>query len=287
MGELNMARRLLSEMHPILYFLSVWSRRLVKYIKWRFEHKSFAYLQTAEILPYRVKKHQSVLIRKLGDTDMQLQYNKVNNLAIAIKRIDGILIKPGETFSFCKLVGLTTKKKGYLPGILLSCGEAKPGIGGGICQIANLIHWLVIHSPLIVTERYHHSFDPFPDDRRVLPFGSGATIFYNYIDYQFLNSTSYTFQLRLWLSDKCLEGELRVDQNLDFAYHVFEKNHQFLKVGEKYYRKNEIWRNKIIRRKSGEILETELVTKNFAEVKYVPENFKEFAEERPEEHNLT
>jgi len=241
-----MARKLLSEMHPILYFLSVWSRRLAKYIKWCFGHKNFAYFRTAEILPYRVKKHQSVLIRKLGDIDMQLQCNKVNNLAIAIKRIDGILIKPGETFSFCKLVGLTTKQKGYLPGMLLSCGEAKPGIGGGICQISNLIHWLVIHSPLIVTERYHHSFDPFPDDRRVLPFGSGATVFYNYIDYQFMNCTSYTFQLRLWLSDKCLEGELRVDQNSDFAYHVFEKDHQFIKVGEKYYRKNEIWRNKII-----------------------------------------
>jgi vancomycin resistance protein VanW len=282
-----MARRQLSEMHPILYFLSVWARRLVTYLRWCFEDKKFASLRSSERLPYRVKKHQSVLIRRLGDTDIQLQYNKVNNLAIAIKRIDGILIKPGETFSFCKLVGLTTKRKGYLPGMLLSCGEAKPGIGGGICQIANLIHWLVIHSSLTVTKRYHHSFDPFPDDRRVLPFGSGATVFYNYIDYQFTNCTPYTFQLRLWLSNKCLEGELRVDQNLDFAYHVFEKEHQFLKIGEKYFRKNEIWRNKIVRRKSGEILETELVTKNFAEVKYIPEYYKEVAAEMYEKHNVT
>ncbi|EHQ88944.1 VanW family protein [Desulfosporosinus youngiae] len=269
------ARRLLSEVHPIFYFLSVWFRRLITYLKWSFEGKTFSSLKSTEKLPYRVKKHQSVLIRKLGDTDMQLQYNKVKNLSIAIERIDGIIIPPGETFSFCKLVGLTTKRKGYLPGILLSCGEAKPGIGGGICQIANLIHWLVIHSPLTVTKRYHHSFDPFPDDRRVLPFGSGATVFYNYIDYQFMNCTPYTFQLRLWLSEKCLEGELRVDQDLDFAYHVFEKNHQFLKIGNKYFRKNELWRNKIIRRKSGEILETELVTKNFAEVKYVPDVYKQ------------
>ena len=266
-----MARRLISEVHPIFYFLSVWFRRLITYLKWSFEGKTFASLKSTEKLPYRVKKHQSVLIRKLGDTDLQLQHNKVKNLSIAIERIDGIIIRPGETFSFCKLVGLTTKRKGYLPGILLSCGEAKPGIGGGICQIANLIHWLVIHSPLTVTKRYHHSFDPFPDDRRVLPFGSGATVFYNYIDYQFMNCTPYIFQLRLWLSEKCLEGELRIDQNLDFAYHVFEKDHQFIKIGDKYFRKNEIWRNKIIRRKSGEILETELVTKNFAEVKYVPD----------------
>ncbi|MDO0823112.1 VanW family protein [Desulfosporosinus nitroreducens] len=282
-----MARRLLSEVHPIFYFLSVWFRRLITYLKWSFEGKPFASLKSTEMLSYRVKKHQSVLIRKLGDTDMQLQHNKVKNLSIAIERIDGIIIRPGETFSFCKLVGLTTKRKGYLPGILLSCGEAKPGIGGGICQIANLIHWLVIHSPLTVTKRYHHSFDPFPDDRRVLPFGSGATVFYNYIDYQFMNCTPYTFQLRLWLSEKCLEGELRVDQNLDFAYHVFEKDHQFLKIGNKYFRKNEIWRNKIIRRKSGEILETELVTKNFAEIKYVPDAYEQTDEVIYEGHNIT
>jgi vancomycin resistance protein VanW len=41
---------------------------------------------------------------------------------------------------------------------------------------------MAIHSPLVVVERSNHSFDPFPDDGRGLPFGSGAEIFYNYID---------------------------------------------------------------------------------------------------------
>ena len=273
-----MSRKLLSEMHPALYFLSVWSRRLIRCLNWYFGNKKFAMVFDGEKLPFRVTKHQSVLIRKLGGSDLQLQYNKITNLAIAIKKIDGILIRPGETFSFCKLVGLSTKRKGYLPGMVLSGGEAKPGIGGGICQIANLIHWLVIHSPLTVSERYHHTFDPFPDDRRVLPFGSGATVFYNYIDYQFKNNTPLTFQIRLWLSQKCLEGDLRVSEDLDFAYHVFEKDHQFLRIDGNYYRKNEIWRNKIIRRKSGEILETELITRNFALVKYLPECYLEVAD---------
>ena len=75
---------------------------------------------------------------------MQLQYNKITNLKIAAKEISGIVIKPGETFSFCKLVGLPTKKKGYLMGMELSFGKARPGIGGGICQIANLLNWLVL-----------------------------------------------------------------------------------------------------------------------------------------------
>lgn len=268
-------RKLISQRHPALYFLAVWTRRLQRYAGWYLGNKSYAVERTEEKLPYRIKKHQSVLLKKLGDSDRQLQINKVTNLKIAVKRLNGILIRPGETFSFCKLVGLPTRRKGYLPGMELSFGQARPGTGGGICQISNLIHWLVLHSPLTVTERHHHSFDPFPDDGRVLPFGSGATVFYNYRDYQFTNQTDHCFQFHFWFSEKCLEGELRIDTELDYAYHVFEKEHAFLKIDGQYFRRNEIWRQKILKFKSGQVIETALVTKNFARVTYTPEHFTE------------
>jgi vancomycin resistance protein VanW len=268
-------RKLLSQLHPALYFMAVWSRRIRRYCDWYLGGTKYVSKRRTDKLPFRIKKHQSVLLKKLGESDMQLQINKVTNLRIAIQNIDGILIKPGETFSFCKLVGLPTKAKGYLPGMELTFGEARAGIGGGICQISNLIHWLVIHSPLTVTERYHHSFDPFPDDGRVLPFGSGATVFYNYRDYQFTNNTNYTFQINLWLSEKCLDGELRIDTELDYGYHVFEKDHHFLKLDGKFYRKNEIWREKILKFQSGKVVDTELITKNFARVTYTPDNYIE------------
>jgi len=121
---------------------------------------------------------------------MQLQYNKIKNLEIVVKKINGTIIQPGETFSFCKIVGLPTKKKGYKKGMELSFGKAKEGIGGGICQSSNLMYWLALHSALTVNERHHHSYDPFPDDGRVLPFASGATVFYNYLDLQITNNTT-------------------------------------------------------------------------------------------------
>lgn len=271
-------RKLLSQRHPALYFLAVWARRIQRYGSWFFDGRRYATKRSQEKLPFRVKKHQSVLLRKLGDSDRQLQVNKITNLRLALEKFNGILIRPGETFSFYRLVGLPTKHKGYLPGIELSFGKARPGIGGGLCQSANLIHWLVMHSPLTVTERHHHSIDPFPDDGRVLPFGSGATIFYNYRDYQVTNNTPYTFQLNLWLSQKCLEGELRISEELDYAYHVFEREHQFLKIGEQYFRKNEIWRNKILKFESGRVVGTELITKNFARVAYTPTSYQEVKE---------
>jgi vancomycin resistance protein VanW len=206
-------------------------------------------------------------MRKLGSSDAQLQRNKVTNLTLAIGPIDGILIGPGERFSFYRLVGKATKRRGYLEGMLLHGGEVKPGIGGGLCQLTNLIHWMVLHSPLTVTERHHHSFDPFPDEGRVLPFGSGATVFYNYLDYQFENNTPYTFQLHIWITDEHLKGELRCSEELPHSYHVFERDHKFLRMGSQIYRQNSIFRD-VIDRKTGDVVATEPVTENFAEVKY-------------------
>ena len=156
----------------------------------------------------------------------------------------------------------------------LSFGEAQVGIGGGICQSSNLLYWLALHSPLSVTERHHHSFDPFPDNGRILPFASGATVFYNYLDFQLTNNTPWTFQINLWLTDKTLDGEIRISEELDFAYHVFERNHRFLKKDNSFWRTNEIWRKKIAKFQSGKLLLEEMIVRNMAQVKYVPEGFE-------------
>ena len=113
-------------------------------MQWKTDGRQYAQSFHSNPLTFRVKKHQSVLIRKLGDSEQRWQKNKVINLKIASERISTILIKPNETFSFCQLVGLPTIKQGYVEGMELSFGQARGGIGGGICQIANLIHWFYI-----------------------------------------------------------------------------------------------------------------------------------------------
>lgn len=281
-------RKPLSQYHPALYFLSTWLRRSAQILKWQFDGRDYAKQvnnpqntdpQTTA-LAYRVKKHQSRLIRKLGDSDLTWQHNKIINLKIAAQAISGIVIHPKQTFSFCQLVGRPTVKKGYVEGMELSFGKARGGIGGGICQIANMIHWLVLHSPLQVVQRSQHSFDPFPDNGCVLPFGSGAAVFYNYIDYQFYNPTEHHFQINLWFSDKNLEGELRCNHDLNYVYHVYEQNHKFIKIAQAYYRQNEIWRKQCEKYKSGEIIKTECISKNFARVMYTPTHIDEDWSER-------
>jgi vancomycin resistance protein VanW len=267
-------KKLLSQRHPIFYFISIWEKRIRRQTSWLTDNKKYTKKLSLEKLPFRVKKHQSKLLKKLGKTDMNLQYNKIDNLKIVVSKVNGTIINPGETFSFCKTVGLPTKRKGYKLGMELSFGEAKTGIGGGICQSSNLMHWLALHSPLSINERHHHSFDPFPDDGRVLPFASGATVFYNYLDFQLTNNTNWTFQINLWLTEKLLEGEIRVSEELDFNYHVIEKNHKFIKQNDEFFRTNEIWRTKNAKFRSGEVLDTEMVFKNFGKVKYEPTEYE-------------
>ncbi len=255
-----------------VYGLATGFYRLKRRIHWWRSGRDYAVVRATDPLPFRADRHSSLLIRKLGNTDPQLQVNKITNLRIAVASLDGVMVRPGETFSFCKLVGKPTRRRGFVEGLELCRGEARSGVGGGICQIANLLHWLVLHSPLTVVERSQHSFDPFPDEGRIIPFGTGAAIFYNYVDYQFENRTPWTFQIRLWLADKTLEGDLRCSHELEHKYRVIEKNHAFLKIGTRFYRTNEIWRKKT--RKCESVAESEeLITRNFALLKYEPTSF--------------
>jgi vancomycin resistance protein VanW len=218
----------------------------------------------------RVKRHASLLVRELSEAEMVLQRNKVVNLRLASARTDGVLVRPGETFSFNKVVGSCTRRRGYVEGMRLSNGEAVPGVGGGICQLANLLHWMVLHSPLTVVERSEHSFDPFPDKGRVLPWGVGCSIVYNYVDLVVRNDTSTTFQLRTWVDERHLRGELRADEPTTTSYRVEARGEEFVAVGDDVHRRNEIWRTTIDKR-TGDVVSDDLVKRNCALVRYVPD----------------
>ncbi len=256
---------------PALRSLAIERHRLQRQLAWRVEPRRYAYTRTREVLEHKVFAHKSLLLRRLGNADMRLQHNKVTNLRLATAKVDGIVIRPGETFSLWKLVGRPTAKQGYLPGILLSNGEVVEGIGGGLCQLANLLYWMVLHAPLTVTERYRHSFDAFPDSGRVLPFASGATIFYNYVDLQFRNDTDMEFVIRVGVDDTHLHGDIRSNVPQTRSYAIVERDHRFLldtKTG-KYYRENKLFQ--LIRdKRTGNLVQDKLVCENHSEMKYEP-----------------
>lgn len=263
-----MGRRLFCELSPITYRLSVLRCRLFRHMKNMIQPCNMARSINSCPLPYLIYSHNSLIRRKLGNSDMRLQENKAVNLALAAPKVNGVLIRPGETFSFWALVGNCTAKKGYLEGLTISSGKAQSGIGGGLCQFTNLIHWMVLHSPMTITEHHHHDqIDLFPDFGRQIPFGTGTSIFYNYLDYRFFNPTNTTYQLLVHTDGKYLRGELRADKKPDVKYHIKCEDEFFSREGNEVYRNGEIFRESIDVH-TGQRICRELLKKNHARVLY-------------------
>ena len=174
-----MERKLFCEISPFTYRLSMEKEILKRHIQDMLRKTQFAKKRTEESLPVVIYRHNSLIRRRLGNVNMQLQENKATNLALAVKHIDGLMIRPGETFSVWRLIGRTSKRKGYKEGLTIAKGKPSQGIGGGMCQLSNLVHWLVLHSELTITEHHHHDgLDLFPDFGRQIPFGTGTSISY-------------------------------------------------------------------------------------------------------------
>lgn len=265
-----MGRKLFCDISPACYKISVWKCCRIREIKDFFSREKFAAQKSSDLLPNVVKGHTSVLVRRLEGVDMRLQENKVTNIALAAAKINGIIVRPGETFSFWRTVGKTVEKQGYKEGLVIHRGgKLGSGIGGGLCQMANMVHWLVLNSPLTVTELHHHSDALFPDERRRVPFGTGTSVLNNYIDYRFKNTTDQTVQLVTWIEDGELCGELRSERQYPCRYKLYEEGNRFVEENGKWYRLSKVWRS-IIDRATGEELRRELILDNHSLVMYDP-----------------
>lgn len=242
---------------------------LKRYILWISPKYKFAKKKIDKELKYKCFEHKSVLLRKLRDVDMIYQYNKIINLKIATSKIDGIVIRPGETFSYWKLLGRTTKRKGYVLGMQLFCGTYKSAYGGGLCQLSNLIYWMALHTPLTITERYRHSYDVFPDSNRTLPFGSGATCVYPYRDLMITNNTKEDFCIRVKVGTECLEGAIYSSSKPLYNYEIIESDHEMRSEHfGGFSRHNKLYR--MVYNSRGRLIKKEFVTENHALMMYSP-----------------
>ena len=263
-----MGRKLFCEYGPLAYKISLFKEARKKDLIDFINDKKFAKKINKENLEYIWKGDTKVLIRKLHGVDMQLQKNKVKNLELASRKIDGIMINPGEEFSFWNLVGQPTKSKGYLEGLVISNSNLKTGIGGGLCQMANMVHWLVLHTPLTVTELHHHSDALFPDVKRRSPFGTGTSVSYKALDYRFKNTTKYPIQIRVWLDDTFLYGEIRSTVDLKDKYKIVEEDNHYAKDDDgKYYRNSKVYRI-IYDKETKQEKKKELILNNHSQVMY-------------------
>ncbi|MDO4606994.1 MAG: VanW family protein [Bowdeniella nasicola] len=201
-----------------------------------------------------------------------MQDNKAVNRGLAIPHVNRILIRPGEVFSFWKLVGPCSAKRSYQEGLIVGRAvKTRSGVGGGMCQFTNLIHWMILHSELDVIEHHHHDrIDMFPDFGRKVPFGTGTSIMYNYLGYRVKNNTDKTFQLIIYTDDEYLYGEVRASALSDYKIHIGVEDEHFVRIGV-VYRKGKVYARRIDKR-TGDEVERTLIRSNHAKVLYDTSN---------------
>lgn len=258
---------LFCNMSPFTYAISETKEKLKRIIRDMTSGEKFSRIRTKKRLRSVVSEHSNGLIKRGKGIDPVLQQNKAVNIALASSKIDGMIIRPGEVFSFWRTVGSITEKKGYKDGRIISDNKLTPGLGGGLCNLANTIHLLILHSPLEVTEFHSHSDALAPDEGKRVPFSSGTSICYNYIDYRFRNNTDQDVQLCLRCENERLIGELRTKKPFPYRYELVEEDHHFSKENGVFYRISKIYKL-TIDKQTGETVKKELVRDNHSEVMF-------------------
>lgn len=124
-------------------------------------------------------------------------------------------------------------------------------------------------SPLTVTEIHYHSDALAPDPNGIrVPYSTGTSVNYNFLDYRFRNDTEQVVQLFAWCDGDILRTELRTTKEFPFSYRIVEENHHFhLEDNGKFYRKSKIYRE-VIEKTTGEVVKRVLKWDNRSEVMF-------------------
>lgn len=243
-------------------------------LAWRLHPLPWADLRAAPAaFPFTLIEKSSPLQRAPDGAIAACIAEKTRNLQLACARIDGLLIPPGAVFSFCRTVGRSTRQKGYLPALEMHDGTLLPSVGGGLCQLANLLLLLALETNTEIIERHRHSYDLFRDVDRTVPFGCGATVFYNYIDFQFRNRLPFPICLQARVEPPLLLASLHAESPLPFQVTLRETDHRFYREGGHIYRTNRIWRE--VAWYDGRPAERELLFHNTCRVLYPADDLLE------------
>ncbi|MDR2168296.1 MAG: VanW family protein [Clostridiales bacterium] len=140
--------------------------------------------------------------------------NRTLNLEIAARTVDGIVIAPGDIFSFNEIIGKATWAKGYRPAKIFFRGKERQGMGGGICQLSSTLYNAADYGGLEIIERHAHS----KKVHYVEP-GRDAATAYGGVDLKFKNNLPYPVRIGAWLRD----GELTVELSTHPQYMAITK----------------------------------------------------------------
>ena len=121
------------------------------------------------------------------------------NVGLAAARINGMVIQPGDTFSFSNSIQSRTYENGYVLAPSFASGRVVTSVGGGICQVSSTLYVAMLLSAIPATERYPHSLAV-----DYVPSGMDSAIVEGAKDLKFRNIFSYPVQINSEAKDGTL-----------------------------------------------------------------------------------
>ena len=151
-------------------------------------------VQVTRTEPSITKEQMSALLfrDKLGtcSTSVSGTANRKHNVGLAAKSCNGVVLNPGEVFSYNETLGQRTAANGYLQAGAYVNGKTVSEYGGGICQVSSTLYLAVLRSNLEIVSRTNHMFYP-----GYIPYGMDATVSWGGPDFKFRNNTDYPIRL--------------------------------------------------------------------------------------------
>lgn len=258
---------MITQTFPFLLPLRHAQRKAFFYAGMRLNRQTYAKAIYPETLPYALFSASNGLYNAKMSFDRTLQGNKVFNSKLAARTLDGLLIKPGETFSFWQAVRRADRYTPYRDGSVVRNGKLCVSYGGGLCQLSNLLFWVLLHSPMVIVERQTHKVKEFPTLRNQEPEGVDATISEGWIDLKMKNETDATFQIAIAFDEENIMASLFADKPMPFPYEIQGRNLMYFQRDEKIYQAIDIFRCEVAA-DTGAVMSETLLYKNLCVIDY-------------------
>ncbi|ABQ91127.1 VanW family protein [Roseiflexus sp. RS-1] len=157
---------------------------------------------------------------------------RIHNIGVGMQLLNGLLIAPGEEFSFNKNIGQINAANGFVEGAAIIQNRTQQEFGGGICQDSTTLFRAAFWAGLPITERWGHSFYISWYDKYALgPRGNGpgldATIFTGGPDLKFINDTGAWLLIQAWSNPKTGVAQIELygtkpNRTVDLTHKVYD-----------------------------------------------------------------
>ncbi len=115
-----------------------------------------------------------------------------HNIALAVSMCDGIIVMPGEIFSYNGIIGETSVEQGFAYANAYSEGSVVQEPGGGVCQVSSTMFSALLQTDIEIVQRRYHSMIV-----TYVPYGMDATVSWDQPDFRFKNNHSYPIKLSM------------------------------------------------------------------------------------------